>query len=132
MLNRAVMLSPRGIVAVIAAHELSHVELHERLGSHTGQIPQWFDEGLAVLVSNAPRYLRPDGTVDRCRVSSDDALPVTRAEWLRAASADEQVYAKAACQVSRYVDAHGGGRAVLDLIDRLHRGDTFADVVGGV
>jgi hypothetical protein len=63
VLNRAVMLSPRGIDPVIAAHELTHVELHSRLNG--AAVPQWFDEGLAVLVSDDPRYLRPDG--DRCR-----------------------------------------------------------------
>jgi hypothetical protein len=89
VLNRAVMLSPRGIDAVIAAHELAHVELHERLGSHAGHVPQWFDEGLAVLVSDDPRYLRPETAVDRCLVASDEALPATLPEWLRAAGADE-------------------------------------------
>jgi hypothetical protein len=41
---------------------------------------------------------------------------------LRAAKADEQVYAKAACRVSRYVDAGGGPQAVLTLIDALNHG----------
>jgi hypothetical protein len=130
VLNRAVMLSPRGIDTVIAAHELSHVELHRRLGSHAGQIPQWFDEGLAVLVADDARYLLPATPADRCRVASGEALPVTLADWLRAAGADEQVYAKAACRVSTYVNAHGGRQAVLDLVDRLNRGDSFASVVG--
>src|SRR5690349_15355037 len=43
VLNRAVMLSPRGLDVVIASHEMSHVELHARLD---GEVPQWFDEGL--------------------------------------------------------------------------------------
>ena len=131
VLNRAVMLSPRGIDPVIAAHELSHVEFHERLGAQQGQVPQWFDEGLAVLVSDDPRYLLPGTAADRCRVASGGELPATLDAWLSAAGADEQVYAKAACRVSRWVDAHGGNRAVPDLIDRLHRGERFTAVVGG-
>lgn len=100
VLNRAVMLSPRGIDPVIAAHELTHVELHTRLGR--GSAPQWFDEGLAVLVSDDARYLRPAGEGDRCLVEPTGPLPETLDDWLRAASADAQVYAQAACAVSRW------------------------------
>jgi hypothetical protein len=107
VLNRAVMLSPRGIDPVIAAHELSHVEFHERLGAQRKQIPQWFDEGLAVLVSDDSRYLLAKTAADRCRVASDEELPSTLDAWPSAASADEQVYAKAACRVSRWVGVHG-------------------------
>ena len=100
VLNRAVMLSPRGIDPVIAAHELTHVELHARLGR--GSVPQWFDEGLAVLVSDDPRYLLPVGARDRCRVAPTGPLPETLDDWLRAAGADVQVYAQAACAVTRW------------------------------
>ena len=126
--NRAVMLSPRGLDPVIVAHELSHVELHRRLGGRA--VPQWFDEGLAVVVADDPRYLRPAPAADRCRASSPDPLPATLTQWLTAASADEQVYAKAACRVSRWLGAAGGAAAVADLVDRLDRGESFAAVVG--
>lgn len=128
VLDRAVLLSPRGVDAVIVAHELSHIELHRRLGPASDEVPQWFDEGLAVLVSNDPRYLLPDTAADRCRLAPDGTLPRTLQQWQRAARDDEQLYAKVACQVSRWVDAHGGPPAVLDLIERLHDGETFAAV----
>jgi hypothetical protein len=53
-----VLISPRGADRVIVAHELSHAELHHRLGSFEAwrKVPPWFDEGLAVLVSEDPRY----------------------------------------------------------------------------
>ena len=117
VLNRAVMLSPRGIDPVIAAHELTHVELHARLG--TGSVPQWFDEGLAVLVSDDARYLRPGG--DRCLVEPAGPLPETLDGWLRAASADPRVYAQAACAVSRWT-ATGDVHA---LVADLAAGGTF-------
>ncbi|SDM81775.1 hypothetical protein SAMN04489726_3505 [Allokutzneria albata] len=123
VLGRAVMLSPRGLDPVIAAHELSHTELHARLGS--GQVPQWFDEGLAVLVADDPRFLLPRTSPDRCRTDTQEPLPQTLDEWLRAASADEQMYGKAACRVHRWAAAHGGPRAVVDLLDRLSRGERF-------
>jgi hypothetical protein len=129
VLNRAVMLAPRGIDPVIVAHEFSHVELHERLGGRRAEVPQWFDEGLAVLVSDDSRYLLPSTATDRCRVTSDERLPETLDAWLSAAGADEQIYAKAACRVSRWADRHGGPRAVLDLIDSLNRGEPFTAAV---
>ncbi|MEU8333578.1 hypothetical protein [Micromonospora sp. NPDC048839] len=131
VLNQALMLSPRGIDPVIATHELSHVEFHVRLGSRRDQIPQWFDEGLAVLVSDDARYLLPRTAPDRCRNASSEPLPRTLHAWLRAAGADEEVYAKAACRVYQWVDAHGGEPAVLDLVDRLNRGERFAALVEG-
>jgi hypothetical protein len=123
VLNRAVMLSPRGLDTVIAAHEMSHVELHQRLDA--AHVPQWFDEGLAVLVSGDERYLLPDTGEDRCRLDSHEALPETLENWLQAAKSDEQVYAKAACRVSRYVDAGGGPQAILTLIDSLNHDHPF-------
>ncbi|WP_283136322.1 hypothetical protein [Rhizohabitans arisaemae] len=128
VLNRAVMLSPAGVDPVIAAHEISHVELDSRLNSGRGELPQWFDEGLAVLVSGDPRYLAPETAGDRCLASTDAALPVTLDAWLRAAGADKTTYAKAACRVTRWVTANGGPRAVLDLIRRMNAGERFEAV----
>ncbi|TWF78838.1 hypothetical protein FHX44_114762 [Pseudonocardia hierapolitana] len=119
VLYRAVMLSPRGIDPVIAAHELTHVELRARLGR--ASVPQWFDEGLAVLVSDDPRYLLPEGAPDRCRVEPTGPLPETLDAWLRDAGEDAQVYAQAACVVSRWTawnDLHG-------LIAHLAAGGAF-------
>ncbi|MGW6501821.1 hypothetical protein [Nonomuraea angiospora] len=122
VLNRAVMLSPKGLDAVIASHEMSHVELHARLGSDAGPIPQWFDEGLAVVISDDPRYLKPEGTGDRCRVSTPGALPRTLDDWLRTAQADQDTYAKAACRASQWLQANGGSKAVLELIEYMAAG----------
>ncbi|MFF5212670.1 hypothetical protein [Streptosporangium sp. NPDC000396] len=125
VLNHAVMLSPGGLDPVIASHEMSHVELHARLDSGGDEVPQWFDEGLAVLVSGDPRYLAPETAPDRCVVSTEEALPVTLDAWLRAAGADKRTYAKAACRVSGWVTANGGPHAVPDLIQRLNAGEKF-------
>ncbi|MGW0200876.1 hypothetical protein [Nonomuraea sp. NPDC003201] len=124
VLNRAVMLSPRGVDPVIASHEMTHVELHARLNG--ADVPQWFDEGLAVVVSDDPRYLAPTG--DRCLADSRQPLPVTLEEWLRAASADPQMYARAACRVSRWAGTNGGKEAVRTLVERLSAGQAFPDI----
>ncbi|WP_249998046.1 hypothetical protein [Actinoplanes sp. M2I2] len=142
VLNRAVMLSPRGLDVVIAAHEMSHVELHERLDA---EVPQWFDEGLAVVVSDDPRYLgehcpppgktsQPDEALPNEAPSneapsnealSNEPLPGTLSDWLTAASADPQVYSRAGCRVSRWLEANGGPPAAIKLIDDLNRGEPF-------
>ena len=120
ILDRAVMLSPRGLDAVIASHEMAHVELHQRLD---GEVPQWFDEGLAVVISEDPRYLG-----EHCRVPFDGPLPETLPAWLTAATADQQVYSKAACRVQRWLDANGGRDAVPALIGRLNDGVAFPSI----
>lgn len=53
-----VLLSPRGLALVTISHELTHVELYRRVGDFRAwhAIPPWFDEGLAVLVSQDTDY----------------------------------------------------------------------------
>jgi hypothetical protein len=127
--NWALILSPAGMNPVIAAHELEHVEFHQRLGAQRGKVPHWFDEGLAVLVSNDPRYLAPEAATDRCLTNYSDALTVTTGAWSNTATTNDRSYLKAACVVSRWVTANGGARAVLDLIHRITHGDAFTSIV---
>lgn len=57
----AILLTNSRIFTVIAAHELAHIELHWRMGLSgwlRGTVPAWFDEGLATLVSEDPRFKR--------------------------------------------------------------------------
>lgn len=55
--GKYVLLSPRGIDRHYIAHEWSHLEIRQRLGLLAWyRLPQWFDEGLAVLVSDSPDH----------------------------------------------------------------------------
>ncbi|GAA3153186.1 hypothetical protein GCM10010486_18760 [Nonomuraea roseoviolacea subsp. carminata] len=128
ILNRSVMLSPRGLDTVIASHEMSHVELHARLAGGV-EVPQWFDEGLAVVVSDDPRYLRPEAAGDRCTTPPTGPLPVTLEQWLAAAGKDATTYAKSACQVHRWLRSHDDRQGLLTLIQRLNAGGSFASEV---
>jgi hypothetical protein len=124
----ALVLSPRGTTVTIAAHELSHIELHTRIGAlraYEGAIPAWFDEGLAVVASDDARYLKPEGWLDRCLETSDEPLPLTQAAWLR--RANDHMYAVAACRVSRWLTANGGQDGLLRLTQRIADGADFAD-----
>lgn len=72
----ALFLSPHGTTPVIASHELSHIELHARLGlwqTWRRAAPQWFDEGVAVAVSGDPRYLAPVSATVKTRSSASRA-----------------------------------------------------------
>ncbi len=54
-----VVISPRGVCEAIISHELAHVELASRLGGFDRtleKLPQWFDEGQAVMVSGAEEF----------------------------------------------------------------------------
>jgi hypothetical protein len=117
----ALILSPRGISTAIAAHELSHIELHTRLGlwrTIRHVVPPWFDEGLAVVVSDDRRYLTAPGSGDRCRVADDGSAPPADPDGF---------YAVAGCRVSRWMAAHGDGAApVLGLIAKVASGVPFA------
>ncbi len=52
-----ILLSPRGLNWHFLAHEWSHAEMRSRLTLHAGwHLPQWFDEGVAVAISEAPEH----------------------------------------------------------------------------
>lgn len=74
-----VLLSPRGLDVVTIAHELSHIELYSRVGPFRAWqvIPPWFDEGLAVLVSQDPEY-----TTERWLVATENGRKVPALQGL--------------------------------------------------
>ena len=124
-------LAPLGINPTIVAHELSHIELHERLGLvkfMVGAIPAWFDEGLAVIVSEDPRYLLASTESDRCRVDATGSFPIAPMAWTRAAGTDHSLYARAACRVLRWMKANGGNAAALALIKKVAEGVPFSEI----
>ena len=126
-----IRLAPLGLIPVIVAHERSHIELHERLGFAKfilGAIPAWFDEGLAVIVSDDPRYLLASTESDRCRVKATGFFPMAPMEWTRAAGTDHNLYARAACRVLRWMNANGGNAAALSLIQKVAEGVPFSEI----
>lgn len=57
-----ILISPRGLTIPILTHEWSHAELSTRMDARMNgvfgihSIPTWFDEGLAVVVSEEPAH----------------------------------------------------------------------------
>ena len=55
--GQRILLSPRGLNWHFLAHEWSHAEMSTRLTLFAWKrMPQWFDEGLAVTLSEAPEH----------------------------------------------------------------------------
>ena len=121
--------SPRGLSATIIAHELTHVEVHKRIGfvNHMiGRLPAWFDEGLAVLISDDHRYIKPGNTAaERCRPAPVGALPVTPFAWGAALGKSPWVYTSAVCQVMLWMESNGGKDGVLAAIAGVGAGKRF-------
>jgi hypothetical protein len=117
---------PNGLGETIATHELSHTEFHHRLGDAKSGVPYWFDEGLAVLVSEDARYLKPATEPDRCRLPWAEARTALDTP---AGRRTERTYMQAACLVSRWTAENGGRDGIRRLIDDLRAGKPFTDLV---
>ncbi len=124
--EHVVALSPSGANVVIASHEMTHAELFHRLGWRYTEVPAWFHEGLAVLVSDDRRYLTAKPAGERCPVDHAGALAATRTA---SRDAGQDFYRDGACVVDRWVATHGGPTAVHDLIRRLQAGEPFTSIV---
>ncbi|WP_273602278.1 hypothetical protein [Roseateles albus] len=141
-----ILLSARGANWQFIAHEWSHAELFKRLSVRAWwRLPKWFDEGLAVVVSQAPehsqahwQYLVDAGIA---RPSDAELLSLqTRSQWLvahnkysdnkngeRRARGEPEIhalYAAAGHQVRPWLAA-ASRAGLLRLIERLNSGEEF-------
>jgi len=121
-----IRVSPRGISETILAHEFSHAELHGRIGAWRmlrGALPAWFDEGLAVVISDDERYLAPGPTAAaRCRAEPDADARVGFFAWGSVAGKTPGLYAQAACRMLRWMEANGGRAGLLAAVDEIAEG----------
>lgn len=129
-LDWVIVVSPRTEYEMAIAHELSHTELHNRLGPLMFNVPTWFDEGLAVNVSSDPHYLAPAGSKTRCIVDPPSLMPLNGATWVSATEDTSTPYAQAACLVSIWLENRGGVRAVPHLVADIKAGVPFARAYG--
>lgn len=124
----AIRLSPRGLSDAIAKHELTHIELHARLGMWTTmrRLPAWFDEGLAVLVSQDPRYVGPQSPTG---MSGTNIREITSLRQWNILARDEgqRAYSAAYQEVKTWYDKEGHA-GLINLIAQLKQGDSFAEV----
>lgn len=132
-MNLFVFLYPDGSTPTIFAHELAHTELHQRVGSSrrlfSQAVPTWFDEGLAVYISQDARYLDiQDGVVTGCKAGDWPQPPSDQRSFRRLGATDaEAIYTASACQVIDWLEEHGGAEAVPALLSDIRAGDAFRD-----
>lgn len=132
----AIVLSPRGLTPPIVTHERSHAELSFRLDGGRGEpVPRWFDEGLAVAVSDEPTHsearwqeIARDGRAYPALANLE-----SRDEWDQAVRSygddvaggrRKIVYATAGHEVRRWL-RQVGPVGLKALIDRLREGQDF-------
>ena len=125
----AMAVSPEAVNTVAITEALSHVEMRGRVGAwkmETGAVPQWFEQGLAVVVSEDPLYLGPAKRDNRCLAGSFPDMPGTPEEWQGELQQEGDVlYAQSACKTWMWVESHGGGAGVAGLLDKLAAGQDF-------
>ena len=123
--DNLVIIAPRGVTLGTLTHELTHSRLHRSMGLRNifaQPFPTWFDEGLATLIADHPRWQGRITTAHRNRVRKvqrfwqwDDAfrdLGVGRA------------YRAAAAEV-REIEDRVGRAGLADLIRRVDAGQDF-------
>lgn len=124
--SSALILSPRGLNVVIVAHELTHIELHVRVGTFRAwrTVPAWFDEGLAVLVSQDPRYSEAAwmaATQNGRHLTTNDAIRWGKRGWL-------ETYGTARHEVGAWY-ARAGHEGLMRLIANLKQGEPFNEAI---
>ena len=125
----AIRMAPSGLNPTIATHELIHIELHWRLGAFgfwRPDIPAWFDEGLAVVLSEDKRFWR--------RTSERHVLAVMQAktfsEWSTfTRKVGWRVSYGAAATAVRRLNRKVGRKGLRQLIDQVLAGENFEQLI---
>ncbi len=121
--NFLIVISPSALNGHFFAHELSHAELGTRLTRRAqARIPAWFDEGLAVLVSNDPRYVSQSGGEV---LASESELPVLYSDFKREIGVNYQKAYRAAYAKVAAWHLRSGPQGIEQLIDRINAGAEF-------
>ena len=138
------ILGPEGNNADVIAHELCHDEVFARLGwwRVKRQIPQWFNEGLALMVDyrfSHPDAWEPPDTTQSDSLGDDDRMPFAHRPMIKLADLETTrdffggdydsvmlAYQTAASEVSRWL-ATMGRAGVPALTDAVANGHDFGD-----
>ncbi len=127
--NASILLSPRGINPEIITHEWSHRELYDRLGFfNSKEIEYWFNEGLAVFISEDERFTHDkweSATQDGKSAPGLDDINTLR-KWIKENRKKEHImsYGTAREEVARWIEK-AGIEGLRELIKRLSEGDDF-------
>lgn len=132
--GKNLVISPQGLRVTIIAHELAHVEFTARVGSFAKvlqDVPQWFDEGQAVMISMAEEFSETawrEATADGRNAPPLTALAAMD-DWTRLTGAGGEhmqfTYGTAHQEVGRWFE-QAGTTGLQALPQALHNGETFA------
>lgn len=145
--GQRILLSPRGLNWHFLAHEWSHAEMSTRLTLFAWKrMPSWFDEGLAVTLSEAPEHSENHWQflmgVNIPRPTRDELMTYESLQQWQAGVhrfGDDKnfervaqgqptlnpVYAAAGHEVRPWL-AQAGSYGLLNLIQRMNTGEDFA------
>lgn len=139
------ILSPRGLTVPILTHEWSHAELRTRMDAKfdgifgMNSIPTWFDEGLAVVVSEEPTHSEKVWDLVVAQKMATPRLEdlATLKDWNKAArqfgdvdcasgvpGKIHVVYATAGHEVRNWY-RRVGREGLLNLIEKIKSGERF-------
>jgi hypothetical protein len=135
-LGNTILISPYGARAAIVSHELSHVELAARLSGQPevmNNIPQWFDEGTAVMVSLAYEF-SDEAWLEACH-NGESSPRLSEIEsvdgWNQVTGANgvnmQRSYGTARQEVVKWY-AKAGRKGLEQLIQALKDRENFHDV----
>lgn len=135
------LLSPRALNSAMVSHEWSHTELYPRVGGLWAwrRIPNWFDEGVAVMVSEDPRH----GEQVWSTIINEGIVPPppdelsSHRKWIQAVKKFRDpdinpnnlavVYTTAGHAVREWYDK-AGRDGLLELVQQVKEGSSFEDV----
>lgn len=109
----------------LTAHEMAHVEVYARLRNAVA--PDWFHEGLAAVVSDAPSCADhpPKGIDDLRRLDGHVAWE----EHVNVVSQQHPTYCQAKAEVAAWLEGNGRSRLV-QVLAALREGASFYDAYG--
>lgn len=118
-----IVLAEAGCNETIITHEMTHIELHHRLGERVNlnHIPMWFDEGLAILVCKDPRYTQK---IDAYAPDATRYLR-TEAQWVLAVNNHRQPYQVSYQTVQKWY-AQVGTSGLLQAITQMKHTGRFS------
>ena len=144
--DMAIRLTLNGRLTQLVAHEWSHAELYRRVGGwrHIGQIPRWFDEGVAVVVADealhSPAHWQE---IARRRLPTPPLTElISRRDWAAAIQTYGEtrgddpsnlrvVYSTAGHEVRTFL-ACAGSAGVGAVLDAVRAGEPFGAVYARV
>lgn len=139
-IGNQIIISPYGGRAAIVSHELSHVELAARLDWRQDlidRVPQWFDEGTAVMVSLAYEFSDEAWLKANHGGASSPSLSEleSREDWNRITGTNgcdmHRSYGTARREVARWY-AKVGSRGLNQLIETLKTDQEFHAAYQGI